>query len=757
MNKNNFFVARIDNSGRTQSIYHHLIQVAEKCWQFCGKVGLEKWGYAAGILHDIGKYSDDFQKYIRNAVQNGAGRGSVHHSIVGAVEAIKRYGPQVGKILAYAIAGHHSGLPNGKKRHAGDRSALSWRLENEIKNIGDPSRWKEEVGDALPEIDPEQLAPWFQNRAGKKEFAFGTAFLIRMIFSALVDADRLDAESFSEPEKAQLRKYPSLAELKEEFDRYMRRFDDAEPTPINRRRAEVLNACRRAAELEPGIFELTVPTGGGKTLSSMAFALNHAVKHGMDRIIYVIPYTSIIEQNAGVFRDAFGELGYAVVEHHSNFDPQKAHLEGEDLTRYELATENWDAPIIVTTNVQFFESLFDYRASRCRKLHNIANSVVILDEVQMLPVEFLQPCVEAIRELTEYYHTTVVLCSATQPALQRKDEPNFRFNGLDIPPEHRIIKNPRRLYETLRRVQFLFLGDLPDDQLAENILKYPQALCILNTRKHARKIFNLIGEGENTYHLSSLMCPEHRSRTIEEIKDILAAGKPIRVVSTQLVEAGVDIDFPVVFRAIAGIDSIVQAAGRCNREGKLPEMGKVFVFNTSELPPGYLRRTAQDALEIITVFKQNFSSLEAIHKYFEIHYWGQKNLHNLDIEDILGKTAESLTGLDFPFREIGEKFRIIKQGDTYPVIIPYDSGAEELIEHLRRQPPNRQILRALQRYTVSVYRNEFEKIRRNLEVIKPADREDFIFPVLVNRRLYHPKLGLLIDESDLIDIDESII
>jgi len=383
-----------------------------------------------------------------------------------------------------------------------------------------------------------------------------------------VDADYLDTEEFiCQGTKAQRDGYKTIGFLKVLFDEHINNMiAGSKETDVNSVRKEVLNNCRQAAESKPGLFSLTVPTGGGKTLSSVAFALDHILYNNKNdkglkkkRIIYVIPYTSIIEQTAKVLADIFGADN--VVEHHSNLDPEK------ETERSRMASENWDAPIIVTTNVQFFESLFAAKPSRCRKLHNIVNSVVILDEAQLLPEKWLTPCVEAINQLATNYGATILLSTATQPALP----------GLMKPTE--IIEGVQVIYDRLKRTEINLPVDMDVlvswEEMARKLQKHEQVLCILNTKRDCRELFALMPKG--TVHLSTWMCGEHRSKVIAEIKTKLEQKQPIRVISTQLVEAGVDIDFPAVYRAFAGLSSIAQAAGRCNREGKL-EKGEVHVL-----------------------------------------------------------------------------------------------------------------------------------------------------------------------------------
>ncbi|MEW6202981.1 MAG: CRISPR-associated helicase Cas3', partial [bacterium] len=565
-----------------QRLDEHLRNVANLAKQFAESFGGGDWGYAAGLWHDIGKYSQEFQNMLIKSADNNTSVetkiGHPDHSTAGAQEANKLIPNGYGKLLSYAIAGHHSGLLDGKsneaclndrlKKHIPDYSACPWgilKFHSKIKSF-----------------------PFVLTKGNNERVAFQLQFYIRMLFSCLVDADFLDTEAFMNKDKSLLRSnYPELSEMKNKLMEALDKLSSEAPdTLVNKYRKKILQQCISAADNSPGLFSLTVPTGGGKTLSSLAFAARHAIKYGMKRIIYVIPYTSIIEQNADVFREIFGND--AVLEHHTNVEIK------EDDYKSQLAIENWDSPLIVTTNVQFFESLFHNRTSRCRKIHNIANSVVILDEAQMLPVPFLKPCMGVLRELTTSYKTTIILCTATQPALSKNEE--FK-SGLENVRE--IISNPVDLYNQFKRVQISCLsknqGKTTDAELAKMILEHKQVLCVVNTRRHARELYEKMEDKEGLYHLSALMCPVHRSEIIQEIKLALKNNEKCRVVSTQLIEAGVDIDFPVVFRSFAGIDSIAQSAGRCNREGKL-QAGKVYIFYPEQdLPIGYLRQGAEEA------------------------------------------------------------------------------------------------------------------------------------------------------------------
>jgi CRISPR-associated endonuclease/helicase Cas3 len=508
---------------------------------------------------------------------------------------------------------------------------------------------------------------------------------------------------------------------------------NSEATVVNMARRRVLEECVRAADLPPGFFSLTVPTGGGKTYASLAFALRHALRHGLSRVIYALPFTAIIEQNAGKFRDALKDCAHGVVEHHSN-------LVVDDSDRVaKLAIENWEAPLVVTTNVQFFESLYSQRVSSCRKLHNLAHAVIILDEAQALPVSLLAPCLEALRELVTGYGATVVLCTATQPALNRR--PAFEF-GLEGVRE--IMPNTRALSEELRRVEVELLGQKTDDELGTLLREHSRVLCIVSTRRQARELFERIRCEEGTFHLSALMCPAHRSEVLDMIRRTLADPNAIcRVVSTQLVEAGVDVDFPVVFRAMAGLDSIAQAAGRCNREGRLSR-GKVYLFHGQQLPPaGFLRQTAQAADLILPQFAGDLLGLDAINAYFERYYWTQTGY--MDRQDILARLNEiTMRDLWIPFERVGRDFRIIRD-EGLSVLIPYDETARDLLALLRHTGFTATLARKLQPYSVEVYPSDFEALRMVGAIDPVIDR----CAVLIREDSYDPQTGLSQQISDV--------
>jgi CRISPR-associated endonuclease/helicase Cas3 len=514
----------------------------------------------------------------------------------------------------------------------------------------------------------------------------------------------------------------------------------ASPTRVNTLRADILRQCREAAALDPGLFSLTVPTGGGKTLSAMAFALDHAREHGKRRIIHVIPYTSIIEQTASVFREFFGD---AVVEHHSNAESDP----GKETTASRLACENWDAPIIVTTNVQFFESLFASRTSRCRKLHNIVDSIVILDEAQLLPPQFLQPILDALNLLTRHYGVTVVLSTATQPALASREYFDARQNLRGLDPVREIIGDPDALYAALERVAVRLPTDWNQPanwpQLAETLTAHESVLAIVNTRKDARALWEAMPQG--TLHLSALMCGAHRSQVIKDIKSRLKANPPIptRVISTQLVEAGVDVDFPVVYRALAGLDSIAQAAGRCNREGRLDGKGEVIVFIAPKpAPKGLLLQGEQACRAVLCNVGGSPLARQNIARYFERLYYGCQ----LDAKDICALLAWNHSDqLGVSFRTAAKKFRLIDDEDHLPIIVRYcengsdESQTDQWLGILRRDGPQRWLMRKLQRHIVNLRRNEAQVLlnQGSIEEVMPG-----LF-AQIDDGIYDCNLGLL--------------
>mgnify|MGYP000638677884 CR=1 FL=1 len=530
------YIAHCDGE-REQSILEHLQGTAEKAKDFAEVFEKGDWGYCCGMLHDIGKYSDKFQRRIRGE------EIKVDHATAGARVCMELGGMY--PFLEICIAGHHAGLSDyGVSTDTGNSSTTLGRRK---KKIEDFYAYKKEV--KIPELKTSPV-----NVEKTKDLNFSLSMFTRMMYSCLVDADFLDTEEFMTEERSGRQQGQEIQVLLDKLEKYITEWlKNTETESVNGRRTEILKNCIKEGEDEKGIFRLTVPTGGGKTIASLAFALKHAVKHGMDRIIYVIPYTSIIEQNAQIFRDILGEQN--VLENHCNVD----YSNSEEFKPMQLASENWDKPVIVTTNVQFFESLFSNKSSKCRKIHNIANSVIILDEAQMLSLDYLKPCTAMLEELVDNYKTSIVLCTATQPALDEIWSVKKQITELCPRVEEQ--------FRFLKRVEYQNIGNISKKKLAEKLKEETNALCIVNTKKCAQELYRML-EGEGVYHLSTSMYPNHRKSILKKIRERLAEKRKCVVIATSLVEAGVDLDFKHVYRQIAGIDSMIQAAGRCNREGK---------------------------------------------------------------------------------------------------------------------------------------------------------------------------------------------
>ena len=708
----------------------HLINVGTAAEQNADAFGAGKLARIAGLLHDLGKVKSDVQERIAGSAIRAS------HSGEGALYARDKFpNPFLGKMLSYSIAGHHAGLTNGVGRSdAHPNTPLDERLK-QVSLIQLPD-WLE-----LPELEtPAEIPDPLKEIKGKGVPHFEVQFFIRMLFSALVDADFIETERFYTPD-APRNWSGSWNDLRDALDEHLSRFGPATGT-VNQLRAEVLSGAGCCATKKPGLFSLTVPTGGGKTLSSLHFALNHALHHGLRRVIYVAPFTSIIEQTADVFRRALQDDG-AVLEHHSGFDFQNIEDENE-AERLKLAAQNWDRPIIVTTAVQFFESLFANRTSKCRKLHNIAGSVIVFDEAQSLPHSFLRPCLAAIKELARAYDCSAVLCTATQPAIFDKDG----FNAPEALPRaetREIAPDPNRLYDHLKRVKVAHQGTLTNAEVIEKV-RHRSALVIVNNKNQARALFNEL-RGEGVFHLTTNMTAAHRSNVLEEVRRRLS-NQPVLLIATALVEAGVDLDFPEVWRAVAGIDSIAQAAGRCNREGK-QECGRVYVFSPEDgyPPPKELERNAEIARRIMTKHADPLSP-EAVKAYFKELFWS--SAAELDNRSVMEKICGSGNHCNYPFADIAADFSLI---EDYAMPLILGSGRWGMDAHARRlldnSPHSGSIARALQRYTIGVP----PQTRRTLICENAASivrREEFgeQFVVLDNERLYDSEAGFSPERPD---------
>ena len=701
------FVTHRREDGTFQPLQEHIENVGERAAQFAAAFGAAEHGRQAGLLHDIGKYSPKGQKRQRDPEHTA----KVDHSSAGAQEARRRGDP----MAAFAVAGHHGGLPNMGGKGDLDTGTLMARLHKPLTGGDDPSAWKREI--VLP--DRISMPQWaVQCREGRVQ-----ALYTRMLFSCLVDADFLDTEAALQGQQPR-GGYASLEELLQKIQAHAAPWLKEPKNELCAKRSAILRSCLQGGEREKGLYTLTVPTGGGKTVSSLAFALTHAVCHGMKRVVYVIPYTSIIEQNAKVFAEILGPEN--VLEHHSQTElaDEKGDSETPDARRRRLACENWDAPVIVTTAVQFFESLYAAKTSRCRKLHNLADSVVIFDEAQTLPVPFLKPCISAIGELVRHYGVTAVLCTATQPELGRL------FN--ELAPElsiREIAPEPDELFEFFRRVSFQREGQLSNEELAARLTETEQVLCIVNTRKRAREIFQLLPE-EGRFHLSTLMTPQDRKRVLDAVRERLKERKPCRVVSTSLVEAGVDVDFPAVWREVAGLDSILQAAGRCNREGKKSAAeSSVHIFHADGNIPRMLKLNVAAAESVLADY-EDVNTRPAIHAYFQTLLWAKGDAA-LDEKRIL--ESESA----FTFRNTAEKFHLIDE-NTITIYIPSKADSGD-IQALREKQFSKGLLRRLSQSAVNLYDTECQKLMENgaLEM----DTEDG-YAILLNPKMYSDECGL---------------
>ena len=700
------YLAHIAEDGRIQAVLEHLEGVSKRCAASAAAFGAEEHGREAGLAHDVGKYSGAFQRRLR-------GGPKVDHATAGAFECLR-----LGQLFAaFAVAGHHGGLPDGGGRGDAPETGTFWGRMNRASQgrLDDYSAWTQELS------LPAAAMPDFL----RKDKLAGM-FFTRMLFSCLVDADYADTGEFMDGQAPDVNETASIEQLWERLQAYIADWFPPKGE-LNARRCAILEQCiREGQERAPGLFTLTVPTGGGKTVASMAFALAQARKQGMERIVYVIPYTSIIEQTADTFRKILGPEN--VLEHHSGvlFDTEEDGELTPDALKLVRATETWDMPVVVTTAVQFFESLFSCRPSQCRKLHSLARSVIIFDEAQMLPLPYLRPCVWAISQLAKHYGASAVLCTATQPALG----PLLREFAPELSMEE-LCPMSAEDWDAFQRVTFHRAGKLTWDELAGQLQGQNQVLCVVNRRKTAQAVFQRL-TGEGNFHLSTLMYPAHRKAVLAEIRRRLHEGLPCRVVSTSLIEAGVDVDFPAVYREEAGLDSILQAAGRCNREGRRsPEESIVTIFQGEDSPPR-LFAAAIGAGHLVLDRFTDIASREAVHAYFS----ALLDLNGRDAQDKQGILP--LMGKEFfPFRTVAERFHLIDDKSTVTVYIPRDDGAE-LITRLRAGECSRNLYRQLGQYGVSIYQDHWRELDQ-AGVLEPLGDGTY---VLTDLRLYNDNTGL---------------
>jgi CRISPR-associated endonuclease/helicase Cas3 len=687
--------------GKRQDLLEHLRHVADTAAQYCTSFDSAQFARFAGLLHDIGKYDPAFQEYLLNAERYPTKhlRGPDHKG-AGTVLASQT---DMEGLLAFLISGHHGGLPSLSTL----KSIIHEHLTRQSTQNTIFTAKK-----TIPELQaiPKQFVPTHIRSELEKEF------LTRMVFSALVDADFLDTEQhFNAGKRLERDNLWTLMDLWQQFATwYQQKFVSIEPSTLNNIRAEVYQYCLGAAQHTPGFFRLTVPTGGGKTLASLAFALQHTQKYGHKRIIYAIPHTSIIDQTASVFRNIFTDE-QALIEHHSDIVPKDPdHPTTADIRR-RLVAENWDAPLILTTTVQLFESLLGCTTGKCRKLHNIAESIIVLDEVQMLPVHLLTTILDVLRQLVTHYHVTILLCTATQPDF----EPRQQFAGL--PDIREIIPTPEHYFASLKRVEYQLpvAGETWTwEQIALRVETEQQILVIVNTRRDAEELLDSLtlddaidGESDPTlFYLSTRLCGMHRRTVLAEVRRRLKAGEPCRLIATQVIEAGVDVDFPLVMRAIGPLDRIVQAAGRANREGNMSHPGMVIVFVPAKghLPKGSYTLGTDITKGLMRDEQIDLHNPKHYQDYFREYY----SYPNHDPKDIEGTRKR----FDYPL--VAEKFRMV-ENDTTPVIVKYPDTPDSIdritqtINALRTSPnPRRTHLRALQPYTVNLLSHEFKKAQQ---------------------------------------------
>lgn len=696
------YFAHTAPDGRTQSVLEHLSGTADLCARFSSAFGAEEQGRLAGLAHDIGKYSDAFQLRLSGAAIQ------VDHATAGAWECAKLEQA----CAAFAVAGHHGGLPDGGGQGDGpEEPTFFGRMRKAATDKLEPyAPWQTEL--ELPKVS----RPSFSSQPEEM-------FFTRMLYSCLVDADFLDTEAFMAGREVERGGGEDMETLEEKLKAYTAGWFPPKGE-LNEQRCAILKRCLDQGKAQmPGLFTLTVPTGGGKTIASLAFALRHARTHGLRRVIYVIPYTSIIEQNAQVFRDILGEQN--VLEHHCGVLYDIADEARPENARLARATENWDMPVVVTTAVQFFDSLFARRPSQCRKLHNLAQSVIIFDEAQMMPVPYLRPCVFAIAQLVKRYGASAVLCTATQPSLDGIFQEFLR----DRPA---VELCPRSVFcpEVFRRVIFQRAGKLSWEALAQRLNGKGQVLCVVNTRKGAQEIYHLL-EPEGAYHLSTLMYPAHRKAMLKEIRARLEAGLPCRVVSTSLIEAGVDVDFPAVFREEAGLDSILQAAGRCNREGHRPaEESVVTIFQGESAPPPLFEIPVAAGRQALLRYDQPDDSA-AIPFYFQelLELKGPQALDQKSILTVMERDP-------MPFREVAERFHLI-DSTTKTVYVPLEDG-KELVRRLQAGERDRSLFRSLGQYSLSVYPAHFQLLDQAVALELLEDGAG----ILTDLTLYSRETGL---------------
>ena len=713
------YIGHTSDDGRKQPLLDHLNGTSKLCRENAN----EFWADIAefvGQIHDIGKYTSAFQKRI-----NGAENIRVEHAICGAKEVAKAPPKSYVPMIEYCVAGHHSGLPDGGTKVDGEEdSTLHDRMK---RKTGDYSAYENEVKLEYPKDNLRELF----DVSNQREIIERYSFFTRYLFSCLTDADFIDTERFVTPNTDR----GIDGDFQEAYEKVCEKLNSFKiETKLQESRSIIQEQVYKSVESNANVYTLNMPTGSGKTLCSIRAALKTAIENKKKRIIYVIPYVSIIEQTAKVFEDIFGDV-LPVLQHHSNYDFDDDKNEDEnEITSEKLkrSCENWDAKLIVTTNIQFFESLYHYKGRRLRKLHNLADSVIIFDEIHMLPIDYIQPCLRAIGYVTKYLNSTAILMSATMPNYDKFME--RYMSGVKI---ENAVKDTS-LFNVFDKCRYEYIGKCELASLAEKAQEYDNALIIVNKRKTARELYDMCSG--NKYHLSTYMTPLHRSEIIAKIKEDIKNGINTTVISTSLIEAGVDLDFKAVFREIAGIDNILQSGGRCNREGKM-DMGDVFVFETDG--GNYQTKKKSDIIIRANITRNLFEEFENIStdKCIKEYYGRLLNYKEKKIEE---NTITSIMGNDLridgiPFRTYAESFNFI-DNQVIGIVIPCDEN-RGLIKELKDGKLS--VKRNLQRYSASVNKDEFKELFQ-IGIIETLDCGVCI---LANTDYYKSDVGLTLEND----------
>lgn len=713
------YIGHTSDDGRKQPLLDHLNGTSKLCRENAN----EFWADIAefvGQIHDIGKYTAGFQKRI-----NGAENIRVEHAICGAKEVAKAPPKSYVPMIEYCVAGHHSGLPDGGTKVDGEEdSTLHGRMK---RKTGDYSAYENEVKLEYPKDNLRELF----DVSNQREIIERYSFFTRYLFSCLTDADFIDTERFVTPNTDR----GIDGDFQKAYEKVCKKLNSFKiETKLQESRSIIQEQVYKSVESNANVYTLNMPTGSGKTLCSIRAALKTAIENKKKRIIYVIPYVSIIEQTAKVFEDIFGDV-LPVLQHHSNYDFDDDKNEDEnEITSEKLkrSCENWDAKLIVTTNIQFFESLYHYKGRRLRKLHNLADSVIIFDEIHMLPIDYIQPCLRAIGYVTKYLNSTAILMSATMPNYDKFME--RYMSGVKI---ENAVKDTS-LFNVFDKCRYEYIGKCELASLAEKAQEYDNALIIVNKRKTARELYDICSG--NKYHLSTYMTPLHRSEIIAKIKEDIKNGINTTVISTSLIEAGVDLDFKAVFREIAGIDNILQSGGRCNREGKM-DMGDVFVFETDG--GNYQTKKKSDIIIRANITRNLFEEFENIStdKCIKEYYGRLLNYKEKKIEE---NTITAIMGNDLridgiPFRTYAESFNFI-DNQVIGIVIPCDEN-RGLIKELKDGKLS--VKRNLQRYSASVNKDEFKELFQ-IGIIETLDCGVCI---LANTDYYKSDVGLALEND----------